>query len=314
MNQRVKFGKLLASAEARRAARRRLGVLLIAALLPATTWSAEVLRFGIPKSIVGSLSSADAKITMESILGNRLFDRFSFQAHLYEDGELFKGVRSGSIASMVLRSTDFVRLRREGVPLSGNHVPVTGDDSFTVTYVLLCKKKTQKRQLDEFAGKELNFGHGEGADVGRLWLDLVLHEAGLPRVDSHFSKTNYYHEASKALIPLFFGRADICLVRKESWYVLAELNPQLKTSFQVLAESPPVLETLTCVNEAIVPPTVRNEFRSRMADLHKSSRGRSLLTITRVKRFVPFEEEMLKSIIDLVERHDALGKEAEPLR
>ena len=243
----------------------------------------------------------------KSIFGNTFLKGFSFEAHLYEDQENFiKQVRQNKVAAAVLRSPEYIQLKREGVPIEGNNLTVIGDGTPLSTYVLVYRKKAGALALSDFKGKKLVIGHGKGLMIDEMWLDVVLRKEGLDRSDRFFQSKRFVSDVSKALVPLFFGKSDICLVKKHGWEVMCELNPQLQSQLVAIAESPPLLETLTCVNKELVSPTVSNAISTKLSSMHRSLHGRSLLTITKVERFIPFEKSYLKNAEQLFNEHEAI--------
>ena len=52
--------------------------------------------------------------------------------------------------------------------------------------------------------------------------------------------------ASQAILPVFFGKADVCIATRNGWTLMGELNPQVKDQLRTLAVSPPVVPGMSC--------------------------------------------------------------------
>ena len=53
-------------------------------------------------------------------------------------------------------------------------------------------------------------------------------------------------KTSPAILAVLFGQADVALVRRQAFETMVELNPQLETDLEVVANSPDYLPTVTC--------------------------------------------------------------------
>lgn len=271
------------------------------------TKAQEEFNFGISGDIISWLEPADAKIAIRSIFGKSLIRKFDFQATVYDSNDAFLSeIENDRLKGFTIRTNEYFQLKKTKPEIKGASLAVLDRDSPLTTYVLLVRKTDDSSRLESFKGKTLVVSYGEGLLIDSMWLDSYLYEKELPVAEKFFGEIKHVRSASKAVVPLFFGKEDICLVRRHSWEVLTELNPQLGRSLEVLAVSPPLLEQVTCINTKLVNSTTFQQFQDSLVSMHETKAGKTLLNSTKVERIIRFEERYLDATRILVEKHKTL--------
>lgn len=284
-------------------------LLLILGILVIRDCSAkEDSIFGLAKGIIGGLNEADTRITMDALFVRTVKYDLKFDVIIMTDEQIESGISEGGIGACTVSATSYLKYKDAGLPLLPVAMNVAnGNGTPMVQYVLLCKKQKQPRTIEDFRGKSLiTTGHTNSLLVDDLWLDLFLNENDLPRNDQFFGGKQHFVDPHKVLIPLFFGKYDICLVKKAVWQVMAELKPQIGTQLQLLAESPPLIELMTCVNTDVLPKYRQVQMRNSMVNMDQSAEGRNLLRIIKTVRFIDFQESFLSQNRRLLNEHAAI--------
>ena len=121
-----------------------------------------------------------------------------------------------------------------------------------------------------------------------MWLDNCPMKAGLLSHESFFCIITEAPKTANAVLPVFFGQADACLVLERLFDTIAELNPQLRNELVTLANSPPLLMSLTCFTPACSPRMKQRTlvFGERM---HHTPKGKQILTLFGLDRAVIFQ-------------------------
>ncbi len=94
------------------------------------------------------------------------------------------------------------------------------------------------------------------------WVERQLRDQGLPPAARHFSGVEYEVQASRVLLPVFFGQAPACVVTERSLRTVVELNPQVGAQLERIAVSPPLIDFVMCL-----APTVDPSLAPRYAEL-----------------------------------------------
>jgi ABC-type phosphate/phosphonate transport system substrate-binding protein len=141
----------------------------------------------------------------------------------------------------------------------------------------------------------------------RLWLDVLLREAGLPRLHAAFAEVREVKKPSQALLPVFFGQADVALVPRSAFATSAELNPDLGRKLHVLATSPPFVKILVVVARTHGAAD-RARWMHGVLHAHDNPGTRQIFTVFKLDRFVPCTVQNLANVRAVVARRDALDR------
>jgi ABC-type phosphate/phosphonate transport system substrate-binding protein len=140
----------------------------------------------------------------------------------------------------------------------------------------------------------------------RLWLDVELREAGLEGL-AGLAEAREVYKPSQALLPVFFGQADVALLPRSSYDTSCELNPDLGRTLHVVAASPPFVKILVVVARRH-GPEARARWRERLKRAIETPGARQLFTIFRIESFVPCTLENLANVQRVLERREALER------
>jgi phosphonate transport system substrate-binding protein len=148
-----------------------------------------------------------------------------------------------------------------------------------------------------------------GDEIPRLWVRSVLQEAGVEVGEGGVRVSGTAANVSQAVLPVFFGQVEACVVPVSSLDTMAELNPQLRRDLKVLATSPAFCQGPICVRKDVL-----EEWGHLLSDvlttLHLEPEGRQLLTLFRIEQLVPFDDAYLEPTARLLEElTGAAGRE-----
>jgi ABC-type phosphate/phosphonate transport system substrate-binding protein len=137
------------------------------------------------------------------------------------------------------------------------------------------------------------------------WLNTEIGELAQQETEAFFGGVSRVKNPSQAVLPVFFGKADLCVVTRARWEMLAELNPQVLQKMRVVAESDPLL-TFVLGFRVGAKDAEKDRLLEELFGLHATKRGKQVLTMTRTKQIVPLQEEWLEGVRHLSKRHQAL--------
>lgn len=145
---------------------------------------------------------------------------------------------------LVLTADEFFTLEHQGLegPLLLSQIGRT----FTEDYLLLTREESTLRRVEDLKGRSLNVPSDSRGGLSRIWLEVLCHEHALGPAAQTLAKITAAAKTTQVVLPVFFGKADACIVTRNGWEVMCELNPQLKKQLRIVAVSPPVVPSLTC--------------------------------------------------------------------
>lgn len=209
--------------------------------------------------------------------------------------ELQQVVRSRAADLLVLRSLEYLGLEKEREMLDPVFMPERRN-TIQQTYLLLTRRD-RHLTLADLRGKKILLVNSLGTGLSRAWMADVLRQAGLGTLNDFSPIVEDANKPSAAILPVYFGKADACVVDAESFTVMKELNPQIGQALEAGRTSTPYLETIICVRGDYVKN--RAELIEGLAELHEEASGRQILLVFKVDRLVPFENRALDTVREL---------------
>lgn len=187
---------------------------------------------------------------------------------------------------LIINSLDFVDKRHQ-LTLEPLHI-LSKADQPTESYLLLAAAGENFETLAKQRHRSLMVENGGSGEIARIWLSTWLWRRGYEQVETFFSVIRVADKPSRAILPIFFGETDTCVVTESAFSVMTELNPQIKQKLTILARSPGFANLILCTTKQIDPLDKQRVFDEAMA-MNESADGQQVLTIVQMKRIFRFE-------------------------
>lgn len=264
-------------------------------ILPASAQK-EVVVSGVDQNLLeASLDPSDMKIVLEHLLNTAVFGSREFpmrHEHItYSDEEaLISAIKAKSVDMFVMFTTRYLHYRHLDMePAVCLSINGTTQD----TYVILGKSSGPSK-LEDYRGQKLIIYGGGPRELVDTWLKVELARAGLPAMEDFFGEITRVSKVSKAVTPVYFGKAPLCLIHEEGLEAMATLNPQIKKRLRPIVVSPPLLQGLLCMRKSL-DPEKRKHMIKGLLGLNTSIAGAQILRLAKVESIIPVREKDLAS-------------------
>lgn len=263
-----------------------------AAELPAQ----DTLRVVFSPDKFSSVNRNDALASFKAwieTVGRRRGISLQVQAYTYDSvAELRQILRGRTADLLIVRGAQFLELGAERVLMDPLFMPARGE--VAQQRYLLLTRRDRHLSLPGLRGKQVIFLNSMDASLARAWVEELLRKAGLGALDSFCPGAQDVGKASAAILPVYFGKADACVVDATSFKVMQELNPQIGQALEACLTSPAYLETVIGIRHDYSQH--RADLIDGLARLHDEVAGRQILMVFKVDRLVPFEERELDTV------------------
>jgi ABC-type phosphate/phosphonate transport system substrate-binding protein len=249
------------------------------------------------RSVVGAINVADAQaafsVWFQSIGRRRGFELTSRFEVVSGFEALRKQVEGFSADVVVVDSLEYLRLAPLKIlaPVVGIARGKTG--AFQ-SRCLVVGRESAYANIDDLRGKNILTWSRTETDFGLMWIETLLNERRLGRAERFFASISHAAKPTAACLPVFFAKADACVVDAAAWEAMTEMNPQLGSRLRVLATSPPYVDGLLCRH--VRHTDAVDEFQQAVAELHRDPEGRQLLMVFRADRADPITDQDLASV------------------
>lgn len=271
--------------------------------------SNEVLTIGLTRTAFLNVNRNDMEAALKTLavtIGRRYDYDIEVRTSFYEEAKDFAdAVRSGAVRMAVTDSWTYLAMDPGTL---GAKPWFVAADSMGVgkVYHLLTRRGSGLDRLADLRGKTLALLEIVNSSLGRPWLEAVLGRDGLGSVSEFFRQTVVVGKPTTAVLPVFFGKSDACLVDASAFAVMSEMNPQVGKALQIIASSEPLVDGLQLLGEAGWEGSERmkQHLIDVLRDLHREPSGQQLLTLFKTVRMVPFEEGCLDAVRALRTVHE----------
>lgn len=283
----------------------RTAFLLLALLLaPVLSFASPSFRIGFSSSVIGTVNENDAVASVR-IWAQAMVAELNIaadpQVKIYQGFvQMENALRQKEVDCLSLTTGEFFRLRHL---LDSNQLIIgaTGD-SITEEYLLLVRQSSNITTLADLRGKKLKMPDTPRAGLASVWLDTLLIRNGFSFNARFFNSVDVVPKMDKAVLPVFFGQADACVITRKGFETMAELNPQIGRQLKILATSPAVVPAFLCFRRDY-SSEVKEKILREITRWHLSPPGRQLLTIFQTDSIVEQREDCLRNAMALLTEH-----------
>jgi ABC-type phosphate/phosphonate transport system substrate-binding protein len=267
------------------------------------------LQIGFTRSCFLNINRNDAEASFKAlteIVGRRRGYSVTSEVRIFDDDATFEAaIRDGSLIMAVADSWQYVAMT----------VPPRMKPQYISTelgkvgrrHLLLTRAGAGLNTLADLRGKSVLYVELANVTAGRKWLDTILLENQLGAADAFFGGVEAVAKPSLAVLPVFFGRKDACLVDESGFEVMKELNPQVGKGLVTLAVSESFVNNVILIrHDGWRDEKSRQDFIELLGELHLEPAGQQILTLFKVGELLPFDEKQLDTVRALRARHDGL--------
>ena len=273
-------------------------------LLPTAPAVATELRLGYVEYSLPGVDRKDVALAVELWARRYVETERGLGVRLtayHSRNEMRKALAKGQVDVVHLPTVDYLLLSRE-MDLKPFGVPVT-DGEFGERYVLVAAKGSGITSVSQLRGARLLVqAMSAGPESLPLrWVERLLRDQGLPVAARHFLGVEFEVQASRVLLPVFFGQAPACVITERSLRTMIELNPQVGAQLERIAVSPPLIDFVMCLAPS-VDPSLAPRYAELGLGLSDNPWGRQMLLLLQLDGIAPFRPEAIEPARRLVEQ------------
>lgn len=195
--------------------------------------------------------------------------------------ELSELLRSGQVDLVCALTPEFLELDQHLVTGPFMLSVVNGADY--VEFVLLVHAQSSAHTLADLKGVHVLVLDGPLGALAGFWLEGLLGQKALEPPETFFGSVTRPFKISRAVLPVFFHQGDACVVDRQGFTLMGELNPQVTNQLRVLATSPQLVPSVTCFRAGL-DPALKEKMVTTSTQAHASAAGRQLMTIFQCDR------------------------------
>ena len=222
--------------------------------------------------------------------------------------DLESAARAGEVMLVIFDTWDYLSMRTPEV-LEPKFSPIEEHHLFK-KYVLLTRRGKGYQTVADLRKKDIAILDNANVNMSRQWLKALLFENRLSKAEAFFSGMSVVAKPSAAVLPVFFGNKEACVVDEPAFEVMTELNPQVGRNLQVLATSPAYLDSLVAFSRlGWASEKHKDDMYQGLLELHREPAGQQILNLYKTTRLEPFQPSHLDTVRELRAIHDRMQGE-----
>ena len=181
--------------------------------------------------------------------------------------------------------------------------PVIEGQENGMEMVLLVQSKSKYRSLKDLRHKRIL--RLSSNDLEKLYLDTILQKKFHADARDFFRKTFYVKHYNKAIMKLFFKKADVALVSRQAFDLAAELNPQIAKKLKILYTFSTQVNNGSFFRKDYPIEYISN-YQKIAFQLNQSIRGKQILQVFKCDKIVENSLDDIKVVKQLQQEYHRL--------
>jgi phosphonate transport system substrate-binding protein len=252
----------------------------------------------------------DAKAAIKVYVQNlqdQLLTGFSMKPVYFENtDDLLKNYSKENLAVISLSSIDYLayKSRLSLYPILVN----SGQSDPLENYLIVIRKDENINNIAALADKKIGMPPKANDPIPVMWMDVLIESGKTAKREKSFNNIITDKTESQLILSLFFGQLDACLVSKTSFETMVEINPQIGRQLTILNSSPGYLRVVSSFTMKFKNSIYSNELLKHLTTLDNYAAGRQLFALTKTAKIIPYKDEYLNNVRDLISTYNKLKK------
>jgi phosphonate transport system substrate-binding protein len=252
---------------------------------------------GVSHTLLVNVNREDAVAAQRALferIGQRMGHRLRVNTTVFDDPGQFRDAIAGRTLHLaVMDAWQF--LECEGLGLQPAFVPADADTTGR-RFVVVARRGRQVGAMADLRGRTLVRLDSVDTGVCRAWLRNVLPDA-VREPEAFFGRIEPAAKVAAAVLPVFFGQKDACLVDERGFELMCELNPQVGEALAIVARSERLVDLVVCFGAREWDIVDGREIAQRaLATLAADAAGRQILALFKVPGLVEYRDEQLATV------------------
>jgi len=212
-------------------------------------------------------------------------------------------VQNNEIDCITLTTDEYWSFRKQ--VLLGPFVMGLKRGLITEEYLVLVRADSSLKQIGDLRGRSLAIFENPRTCLAPFWLDTLLLKNGLNRAEKFCGKVVRMNKLNNVVLPVYFKQTDACLVTRDGFQTMTELNPQIGKQLKIIAQSPPFVPSVFCFRGNYTSKN-RDKLRASIGNVHKSVAGKQTITLFQSESLVERPVTALDSACELLDTYQQL--------
>ncbi len=261
------------------------------------------LRIAVSENVAGEVNGSDLRVAIKAWAAAVARETgVHIEPELCTTAQLVQRVRDHQVDAFSVNILEFIRVAAYA---DKQLVADEGEVPNGHEYLLLVHQSSGIRTLADLRGKSLIIYRNPRTCLAKIWLETLLASAHLGSMEAFSDRMDSNTKLSRVVLPVFFRQTDACIVTRQGFNTMCELNPQLATQLRLIAVSPKLVTSVLAFHKDS-PPEIRRRFLAAVTQLDKTVPGRQALMLFGSSRLVQTDVSALQTCFELLRSYERI--------
>lgn len=266
--------------------------------------SLSMLRVGFSSAMFSELNENDARAAVKS-WGQTIAREYGVPVEpqptlLRDRNELREALSRPTVDAFGLTILEYEEIREQAA-VDPVFITFLGGTT-TERYLLLSQREGSVKEPSDLAGCRWILHQGPPRlCLARMWLESLMRERAPSEAADIMKSALRETKVARVVLPVFFGQADACVVTRNGFDSICELNPQVAQRLRVVAQSEDLVPIVFGIRKDF-RPSFRQDLVRGLRELHKTPAGQQVLTLFQSERILDVEASRLDPTLAFITR------------
>ncbi|MCF6252587.1 MAG: PhnD/SsuA/transferrin family substrate-binding protein [Methylococcaceae bacterium] len=173
-------------------------------------------------------------------------------------------------------------------------------------FIIVANKQYIGQELINLQGKTLSL-HPQYL-LMKFYLEYLIENSSGLDILHFFSKIKYTKTASQAVLDVYFGSSDLCIIPKHIFDLTVELNPAIMQKIFIMHQSGKQFFPVLILNFKHVDNTIRTLINKNLSLLNQTARGQQILDMFSIQSVHTVKLKKLHPMQNIFKHYQSLLK------
>ncbi len=173
-------------------------------------------------------------------------------------------------------------------------------------FIIVANKQYMGQQLKDLQGKTLSL-HPQYL-LMKFYLEYLIAKSTGLDILHFFNKIKHTKTASQAVLDVYFGSSDLCIIPKHIFDLTVELNPAIMQKIFIMHQSGKQFLPVLILNFKHVDNSIRSLINKNVSMLNQSARGQQILEMFSLQSVHTVKLEQLQPMQKTFKHYQSLLK------
>ncbi len=287
---------------------KKISVFLLLILFNSHAWSKEPARtIAYLENGLQDLNNAERRTGLE-ILAKELskgIDVEIITVSFKSMDEAIAAMKDGKVNYFILNSYYYLKELSSLTPLISNSVfAIQRSPSLKENFVLVVNKQLNYKNINSLLGKRVSVHRDYLLEM--FYLDYIVKKNTGLALDKFFKNIKDTRTDTQAVLDVFFGESDACLVPQFTLDLVLELNPSVKNKIDLPLRSGADFIPALVLTVPVGSEDITELVRKNLLMLPENARGQEILRLFKIQGITLVKPEALQQMVDIYNEYKKL--------